>query len=154
MSVGALEPQFYKELVKRLKSAGFDDIPSQFPEDAEAAKKRMSDIFLSKTRSEWQTIFDGTDACVAPVLSMDEAAAHPHNVARSSFLSNSQGQSDPGPAPRLSRTPAVPQNNKPEPAIGENSISILEQFGYSPDEIKKLVQSKVVYQETDINSKL
>lgn len=150
MTVGALEPQFYQELLTKLASAGFKDVPDQYPEDPKEAKKRMADIFRQKTQSEWQDIFDGTDACVAPVLSLDDAALHPHNVSRASFVLNTKGKYDPAPAPRLSRTPAVAQNEQEEPRIGENSREILMQLGYSSNNIQKLVQTKVVHQENSI----
>lgn len=150
MAVGALEPQFYEELVQRLKGVGIrhEDIPVQSPEDADEAKKKMAAIFSTKTQKEWQDIFDGTDACVTPVLSLDEAATHPHNTARNSFLPSAvrNQQFGPAPAPRFSRTPATPQTGTSEPVIGEHSISILEQLGYSRQEIEGLIQAKVVHQ--------
>lgn len=155
MSVGALEPQFYQELVNRLTEAGIKDVPRHFPDDPEAAKKRMGEIFLLKTRSEWESIFDGTDACVTPVLSLDEAPTHPHNAARGSFMKNDNGQHDPAPAPILSRTPAVTKSsNLLEPEIGGNSVSILEQLGYNREEIDRLIKTRAVYQKPSSTSKL
>lgn len=153
MTVGALEPQFYRELITKLSNAGVENIPDQYPENTEEAKKRMADIFLQKTQSEWQAIFDNTDACVAPVLSLDEAPLHPHNASRGSFLLNTKGKYDPAPAPRLSRTPAVARSDFPEPQIGENSREILIQLGYSSEDIQKLMQKKVVHQDNS-SSKL
>jgi alpha-methylacyl-CoA racemase len=74
-------------------------------DDWPALKVRFREIFKSKTRDEWSTIFDGTDACVAPVLSPWEAPSHPHNVARSTFV-EVDGAVQPAPAPRFSRTPS------------------------------------------------
>ena len=153
MTVGALEPQFYQELVDKLSNAGIDNIPDQYPDNEQDAKKRMADIFQQKTRDEWRAIFDGTDACVAPVLSLDEAALHPHNVSRKSFVINSKGQYDPAPAPRLSRTPAEPRADLHEPAIGDNSSQVLSEIGYTPEEVAKLIKGNVVHQ-TAVTSKL
>ncbi len=153
MTLGALEPQFYQEFVDRLSNAGIENAPSQYPDDAEEAKKHLSEIFLQKTQAEWQAIFDHTDACVAPVLSLDEAPLHPHNASRQSFIRNKRGQYDPAPAPRLSRTPAQPQNGIEEPSIGENSKEILAQMGYSSEDIQKFVRNRVVHQ-ANANAKL
>lgn len=153
MTVGALEPQFYQEFIDRLSKAGIENVPSQYPDDAEEAKKRLAEIFLQKTQLEWQGIFDHTDACVAPVLSLDEAPLHPHNAFRQSFLLNAKGQYDPTPAPRLNRTPAQPKNSVEEPTIGENSREILVQIGYNSEDIQKLLKNKVIHQ-TNTNAKL
>ena len=146
VTVGALEPQFYAELVRRLEKFGFQDIPEQYPDDAEQAKKRMVEIFRSKTRQQWQEIFDGTDACVVPVVDLDEAPLHPHNSARSSFVQTASGHYEPAPAPKLSRTPAKAQISQKEPWIGENSIEILRQFGYNAADIDGLLKDRIVYQ--------
>jgi alpha-methylacyl-CoA racemase len=146
MTVGALEPQFYQELIQRLSDAGVENVPDQYPDDSEEAKAKMTDIFLQKTQEEWRAIFDGTDACVAPVLSLDEAPLHEHNLSRGSFVRNTKGQYDPAPAPRLSRTPAQAQNNVEEPSIGENTREILMQMGYTTEDIQKFVKNKVAHQ--------
>jgi alpha-methylacyl-CoA racemase len=96
MAVGALEPQFWAELAARM---GLTDLPdrddrAQWP----ALRARLEAAFRSRTRAEWEAVFEGSDACVSPVLSMTEALEHPHNVARESFVGEA-GQ--PRPAPRL-----------------------------------------------------
>jgi len=101
MAVGALEPQFYAELVRLLD---LDDLPaqhdqSQWPE----LRARFSARFKEKTRDEWAAVFDGSDACVAPVLTWSEAPAHPHVAARGTFVER-DGVVQPAPAPRFSRT--------------------------------------------------
>jgi len=146
MTVGALEPQFYQKLIQRLTDAGVKNVPDQYPDDSEEAKAQMTDIFLQKTQAEWRAIFDGTDACVAPVLTLDEAPLHEHNHSRGSFIRNTKGQYDPAPAPRLSRTPAQAQNNVEEPLIGENTREILMQMGYSKEDIQTFVKNKVAHQ--------
>ena len=146
MTVGALEPQFYQKLVDILTDAGISDIPEQHPADNELAKRRMAQIFATKSQLEWQAIFDQTDACVTPVTTLDDAPHHRHNSARASFLLNKRGQFEPAPAPRLSRTPAQPANNQPEPKIGQSSTDVLQELGYPPSEIQQLIDSEVVYQ--------
>ena len=87
-------------------------------------KERFAAIFKTKTRDEWSAIFDGTDACVAPVLSPWEAHEHPHNVARSTFI-EVDGAVQPAPAPRFSRTPSVVSSRRrpraPTPCRGWSS---------------------------------
>ena len=146
MSVGALEPQFYQEFFQRLIGAGIKNVPDQYPDDAEEAKAQMTEIFLQKTQAEWRAIFDGTDACVAPVLSLDEAPLHEHNASRGSFIRNTKGQWDPAPAPRLSRTPAQALTNVEEPQIGENTRDILAQMGFNKEEIQKFIKNKIAHQ--------
>ena len=98
VAVGALEPQFWAELVAR---TGLTDLPS--PADRAnwpLIRERLTETFRSRTRAEWEQIFEGSDACVSPVLSVGEAAAHPHNTARGTFV-NVAGSLQPAPAPRL-----------------------------------------------------
>jgi len=148
MTVGALEPQFYQKLVDILTNAGISDIPDQHEADVEMAKRRMSEIFATKSQHEWQIIFDGTDACVTPVTTLDDAPLHCHNSARANFLLNNSNKFEPAPAPRLSRTPAQPANHQPEPKIGQSSIQVLKELGYPPTEIQQFIDSEVVYQAT------
>ena len=105
LAVGAIEPQFYGELLQRcgIDDPGFEcqNDTSQWPE----LKQRLADVFKTRTRDQWCEILEGTDACVAPVLDWDEAPAHPHNRAREAFV-EVDGVLQPAPAPRFSRTPA------------------------------------------------
>ncbi|MEW1902473.1 CaiB/BaiF CoA-transferase family protein [Streptomyces sp. NPDC086147] len=106
MAVGALEEQFYAEFVRLLgigdeAAAGRYDL-ARWPDLREAVAK----AFLSRTRQEWTEVFDGSDACVAPVLSLDEAPSHPHLAARGTFAEHG-GQVQPAPAPRFSVTPGT-----------------------------------------------
>jgi alpha-methylacyl-CoA racemase len=104
VSIGAIEPQFYKSFLQCL---GISDDPSfhdQYnPENWLALKGKVEAIFKTKTRQEWCEIFDGHDACFAPVLSMREAPNHPHNIARGTFI-DVGGLTQPAPAPRYSVT--------------------------------------------------
>jgi len=107
VAVGAIEPQFYADLRKR---CGVDD--PLFDGQMDAArwpllKRRLADVFRTRTRDEWCTLLEGTDACFAPVLDWDEAPAHPHNRARATFVT-AHGVVQPAPAPRFSRSVAPP----------------------------------------------
>ena len=103
MSVCALEPQFYAELVRRLELDLPDrNDPGNFP----AIREALSTCFKEKTQAEWSAVFDGTDACVTAVISLTEAYAHPHLSARGTFV-EADGIVQPAPAPRFSRTGAT-----------------------------------------------
>jgi alpha-methylacyl-CoA racemase len=135
MSVGSIEPQFYDALLQGLE-LDKADLPwqhdrSQWP----ALKERFAALFKTRTRDEWTAIFDGTDACVAPVLSIPEAITHPHNVGRGTFVEVA-GIPQPGPAPRFDRT--VPEIQGPPPHAGQHSDDVLRSFGFDDDRIAKL----------------
>ncbi|XP_077137928.1 alpha-methylacyl-CoA racemase [Ranitomeya variabilis] len=143
MAVGAIEPQFYKELLK-----GLDLDPSDLPDqmsfsDWPEMKKQFAVKFLEKTQDQWCQIFDGTDACVTPVLSFDNVAIHQHNKERGSFFSNDEGYVSPRPAPLLSRTPAEPSSSR-DPFIGEHTHEVLAEHGFSAKEISDLKSSRVI----------
>jgi alpha-methylacyl-CoA racemase len=108
VAIGAIEPPFHAELLKR---TGLDADPlfaDQNGEDGrEQRRAAFAALFARRTRDEWCALLEGTDACFAPVLSYDEAPAHPHNRARRAFL-DIAGVTQPAPAPRFSRTPAPP----------------------------------------------
>ncbi|CAN8011968.1 unnamed protein product [Ixodes pacificus] len=150
MSVGALEPNFYKELLLGL---GLE--PDTVPQmgDWEESKRVFAEIFASKTQDEWCRIFDQKDACVVPVLDHDTAHKHPHNASREAFHECSDGPPIPRPAPRLDRTPAEPDYK--EPLVGEHSVEVLKEAGLSDGEIRALLQSGAVEAPCfDPNSKL
>ncbi|XP_063781178.1 alpha-methylacyl-CoA racemase [Pseudophryne corroboree] len=143
MAVGALEPKFFKELLKGLQldpaylsnHMSFSDWP--------ALKRIFTEKFLEKTQEQWCQIFDGMDACVTPVLSFDNAPTHQHNEERGSFISNDEGEVSPRPAPVLSRTPAAPCSGR-DPFIGEHTHEVLTEYGFSTDEISVLQSSEVI----------
>jgi len=142
VGVGAIEPQFYAELLKGLGLDG-EDLPfqldrSHWPE----MKERLAAIFKSKTRHEWEAVFEGTDACVAPVLDLTEAPAHHHNVARKTFVTDEGGFVQPAPAPRFSRTEASIGLLPPKP--GEHTDDILDELGLSAAEVAKLREAGAV----------
>jgi alpha-methylacyl-CoA racemase len=136
MAVGGIESQFYAELIRGLGLEGDASFPAQMARDQwPAMKARFAEIFKTRTRDEWSAIFDGTDACVVPVLSPWEAHQHPHNVARSTFV-EVNGTVQPAPAPRFSRTPSA--ISKPPSPPGADTISALVEWGVSEDAVKKL----------------
>uniref|UniRef100_A0A6J0UPZ3 Alpha-methylacyl-CoA racemase n=1 Tax=Pogona vitticeps TaxID=103695 RepID=A0A6J0UPZ3_9SAUR len=143
IAVGALEPQFYAQLISGL---GLDSrkLPSQMSfSDWPEMKKMFADIFIKKTQAEWCEIFDDTDACVTPVLTFDDVASHPHNKERGSFLKNDQEEISPRPSPVFSRTPATP-SFKRDPFIGEHTKEVLLEYGFTKEEISKLHSLKVI----------
>jgi alpha-methylacyl-CoA racemase len=142
MSVGAIEPQFYAALLKGL---GLD--PATMPNQNsrthwEETAKKFTDIFASRTRDQWCAIFDGTDACVAPVLGLGEVADHPHPKARQLLTRDENDNYEPAPAPRLSRTPGSIQ--RPIPKVGQHTQEVLRQYGLRDDEIAPLQESGAV----------
>jgi alpha-methylacyl-CoA racemase len=140
VAVGPLEPAFFAILRDKLHldaSFGAQLDVAKWP----AQKEALAALFREKTRDEWVAIFEGTDACVSPVLSMSEAAGHPHNAARKSFVTV-DGLLQPAPTPRFSRTaPAAPEPTK---AIGADSRSVLGTFGFEATEIDDLIKRGVV----------
>jgi alpha-methylacyl-CoA racemase len=105
IAVGAIEPQFYAELL-RLMELDPAEAPQwdrgRWPE----LKQRFAEVFLSRTRDDWAKVLETADACATPVLGLDEGPHHPHNVARRTFV-EADGILQPAPAPRFSRTPAA-----------------------------------------------
>ncbi|MWA00969.1 CoA transferase [Actinomadura sp. LD22] len=143
MAVAPIEPRFYALLVEGL---GLDiaelpdrDDPANWPE----LKRLFAEIFRTRTREEWTEVFDGTDACVTPVLSVTEAVRHPHNVARGSY-SRAFGVTQPAPAPRFDRTPAAIAG--PPPLPGAHSREVLLDWGFSPAEARGLITGGAVEQ--------
>ena len=135
LAVGALEPQFYAELLRRL---GLDDgdLPAQLDRDGwPLLRERLAAVFRTRTREEWCELLAGTDACVAPVLALAEAPAHPHNRARGTFVEVG-GVTQPAPAPRFSRTPCDPPT--PAASPGEHTDQALADWGLPPDKIARL----------------
>ncbi len=122
VSVGAIEPQFYAAMAALLDLG--EDAPQQF--DADALRPVLTEKFKSKTMSEWAAIFDGTDACVAPILTLPEAAEHPHMKARGVYETR-DGMLQPAPAPRFSRT--APTIGSAPVGAGANTREALEAWG-------------------------
>jgi alpha-methylacyl-CoA racemase len=141
ISVGCIEAKFYNELLRLTGLEGKNLSPQMDREKWPEMQKLLREMFKKKTRDEWCAILEGSDACFAPVLSMEEAPKHPHNKARNSFV-EVEGVIQPGPAPRFSRTKEKIQGPPPQP--GQHTDEVLSEFGFSKDEIAKLRASEVV----------
>lgn len=105
--------------------------------------KVFAERFASKSQAEWSRVFDGTDACVTPVLSLEEAGSHPHNRERASFIRDAGGEESPRPAPLLSRTPAEP-GVALDPAVGEHTVEVLREFGFTQSDVDGMLAAGVV----------
>ncbi len=125
MAVGALEPKFYAELLAALE---LDEDPARQHDKARwpALRDKLAAAFASRSQAEWSAVFAGSDACVAPVVGLREAADHPHIKARGSIVEH-EGLLQPAPAPRFSRTPTA--LGAPPPAPGRHTLEVLEEWG-------------------------
>ena len=145
ISLAPIEPKFYVELMERLGLEA-DSIRQSFDrEDWVKGKVALSKLFKSRTRDEWVTLLEGTDACFAPVLDQEEAPHHPHNEARETFV-NRDGHWQPNAAPRFSRTPSAVRGPPARP--GEHTRAVLSDWGIGSDEIAKLLTHGVVAEST------
>ena len=142
VSIGPIEPQFYRRL---LELCGIDDpqfehqwATAEWP----ALKARLAQLFATRSRDEWCTVLEGSDACFAPVLSMAEAPLHPHNVARKTFV-ESHGVIQPAPAPRFERTQG--ELPAPAPLAGRHTDELLARAGYGASEALALFEGGVVH---------
>lgn len=127
MAVGPLEPKFYA-LFTQLLGLEADQTDRADPHAWPQLRERIGKAFAAKTRAEWTAIFEGADACVAPVLGLTEAPDHPHNVARGVFI-DVDGVTQPAPAPRFSRTPASVRRGPVAP--GTDTREALTDWGVS-----------------------
>jgi alpha-methylacyl-CoA racemase len=130
VAIAAIEPHFWAELLERIGLAA-SELPAQndrtrWPE----LRARLAEVFSGRTRDEWTTLLEGTDACFAPVLSMAEAPSHPHNVARGTFV-EAFGIEQPAPAPRFGATPG--SIDRPPPQPGEHTDEALADWGISAE---------------------
>jgi len=141
MSVGALEEKFFEALVRGLGLSREDFPDRENPKLWDRYREKMQAIFSSRTQAEWVAIFAATDACVAPVLSMSEAPAHPHARARQAFVQVA-GITQPAPAPRFGRTPSAVRS--PPPVSGEHSRAVLLESGVSAAEIERLSKAGAI----------
>ena len=127
LSVGAIEPQFYAELLDRLGLADDPDFARQGDREMwPVLKERLAAIFATRPRDEWAELFDGSDACTVPVLSLGEAPHHPHTVARGTFVEQ-HGVVQPAPSPRFSRTAAA--LDRPPAHAGQHTDEVLAEWG-------------------------
>ena len=141
VAIGAVEPEFYAELRRVL---GLDEPEWEEQRDRSRWSDRKAELgalFRTRTRDEWCKVFDDVDACFAPVLSLDEAPHHPHNMARGTFLER-EGVVQPAPAPRFSRTPGL--LDRPPPRPGAHTDEVLSERGFRPDELAGLRAEGVI----------
>ncbi len=136
VSIGSIEPQFYAELLRLSGLGEADDLAPQMDRTQwPAMKERVAATIKTKTRDEWCALMEHTDVCFAPVLTMDEAAEHPHNVERGTFV-NANGLTQAAPAPRFSRTKAEIQGPAVHP--GAHTDEVLADFGFDPARVAAL----------------
>ena len=135
ISLGSIEPQFYALLVEKAGLADEQFKLQMSRDDWPALKAKLADVIKTKTRDEWTALMEGTDVCFAPVMGLKEAATHPHNAARETFVTI-DGVVQPAPAPRFSATPGAIQ--APPPAIGADNETALADWGFAPSAIEAL----------------
>jgi alpha-methylacyl-CoA racemase len=141
MAVGAIEPQFYVELLDGLGLAA-DDLPRQMDRSGWlSTKERFAAIFSTRTRDEWTAVFAERDACVTPVLTMGEAPGHGQAGERDAFFEPC-GVVQPRPAPRFSATPSEPAVASSRP--GDDTDAVLAELGYDDEQIAALRAGAVV----------
>jgi alpha-methylacyl-CoA racemase len=124
MAVGALESAFYAELLTRLGLEPGENMQADVA-SWPALRERLAAVFVTRTQAEWVDVFEGGDACVAPVLGLQEAPAHSHLAARGTFVRH-HDVAQPGPAPRFSRTTA--RLDRPPPAPGQQQDEIVAEW--------------------------
>lgn len=141
VAIGALEPQFWALVVQTL---GLQDLPEQYDRAGwPELREQLTEVFASRTRDEWAELFEPLDACVSPVLSLGEAAAHPHLAARASVV-DVNGVPQPAAAPRFSRTPGG--IGRPASKAGADTREALQGWGFSAAEVQELEGDAVVLQ--------
>lgn len=134
VAVGALEERFHRDLLRGL---GLDEGAAADRWDRREwprLRRLLAERFRTRTRDEWAAAFDGTEACVTPVLSLGEAAEHPHNRARRTFLRTPEGH-QPAPAPRFGRTAAGMPGRAPRP--GEHTRNVLAEYGVAREDVER-----------------
>jgi alpha-methylacyl-CoA racemase len=141
VAVGAIEERFWAALLKVLEVEQATVIGRLDPDQWPAVRETLVAVIRTRTRDEWAARAEGTDACLTPVLDPTEAAAHPHNVARGSFVAL-DGDTQPAPAPRFSRTVVDPPTAPVEPRSSTGEV--LTELGYAEADIDRLRADGVV----------
>jgi len=141
VSIAAIEGRFYDALLDKL---GLKDLPQHDRARWPQMRGIFQKAFKNRTRDEWCKLFEGSDACFAPVLSFSEAREHPHNRARNAFLEVADVE-QPAPAPRFSRTPGAVR--RPPPERGEGGAAALADWGFSGAEVEALRSAGLAYKE-------
>lgn len=141
ISIGSIEPKFYALLLEKCEIKDEEFLAQQNQSAWPQLRGKLEKLFLTKTRSEWSDLMEGTDVCFAPVLDLGEAPSHPHNAARNTYL-EFDGVTQPAPAPRFSRTQS--QIKSSAAMVGEHTDQILADWGYSENEIEQLRTAKAI----------
>jgi alpha-methylacyl-CoA racemase len=142
ISVGAIEPQFYAELLQRLGLADDPDFAVQYDKSRwPELKLRLIELFATGTRDEWCALLEGTDACFAPLLTLSETAAHPHTAHRRTLVEVC-GIRQAAPAPRLSRTPG--RLGRPPAPFGQDTVEVLSDWGVPAERVQELLAEGAV----------
>jgi alpha-methylacyl-CoA racemase len=145
VAIGSIEAKFYAELL-RLSGLHGEELPHQQDRKSwPAMKERLKTLFRTKTRDEWCKIMEGSDICFAPVLSMEEAPKHPHMKHRGTFVEDG-GVTQPGPAPRFSRTPSKIQ--RPPARPGEHTEEALRDWGFANSDLETLRKCGAIARST------
>ena len=144
VSIGSIEPQFYAELLRLTGLTDDEGFARQMDSSNwEGLKERLTELFKTKTRDEWCAVMEHTDVCFAPVLTMSEAAEHPHNVAREMIVERG-GVQQPAPAPRFSRTEnelgGLPAH------AGQHTLEVFADWGVTADRIEALASAGAIRQ--------
>ncbi|MGB0112799.1 MAG: CaiB/BaiF CoA-transferase family protein [Ilumatobacteraceae bacterium] len=144
VSIGSIEPQFYAELL-RLMGLENDELFAKQMDRAQwpAVKSKLTEVFATKSSAEWCELMEMTDVCFAPVLTMSDAAKHPHNVERGTFIELG-GTTQPAPAPRFSRT--SPEVTEAPAHAGAHTRAILDDWGVDADVADRWAESGAVKQ--------
>lgn len=135
ISIGSIEPQFYALLLEKCGITDEAFLAQQEQTEWPSLREKLSQLFKTKPQSVWCDLMEGTDVCFAPILDLKEAPTHPHNEARRTFI-DIEGITQPAPAPRFSRTQGEVQS--PSAIAGENTEEILNDWGFSQNEIDEL----------------
>ncbi|MFC4260837.1 CaiB/BaiF CoA transferase family protein [Marinobacter lacisalsi] len=138
LAVAPIEPAFYRELMQRCGMPQEEFEPQMDRRQWPDFRRRLADLFATRTRDDWCELLEGTDACVAPVLDWAEAPLHPHNQARNTFI-DSGGVTQPAPAPRFSRTAS--EQPAPPTAPGDLLADTLAEWGV-PDTLVQQLQTE------------
>jgi alpha-methylacyl-CoA racemase len=135
VSVGAVEKKFFGELLQHLGIRAEEFSTQHDRTNWDAQRRRLAEVFATRTRAEWCALLEGTDVCFAPVLDMDECVRHPHNKARGTHI-EFEGVMNPAPAPRFSETPSELRSAPPAP--GQHTAQALRDWSFSEGEIDAL----------------
>ena len=142
LAVGAIEPQFHDVLIAKLGLPADEFAERWNPQSWPRLRRRLEEVFAARTRDQWCALFEGSDACVAPVLDLEEAPRHPHNAARQTFVEHA-GVVQPAPAPRFSRsTPGI--GCAAPTAAGEHGAQVLQDWGFATEEIAALAAAGAI----------